>query len=195
MATALKLVDDIIDTIDKSESKHDDSKSDACVDAGPARKADKYKPKGIIKTLKAIKDSQSKLTDLEVYYSAEIDTKKNIKNAVIILYDIFGWNEKNKNVFEFSDRLFNDGDGKYYVMMPDHYRSNPWPVTKEINMEEIMKWKEQYATYDIVVDDMTQRILPTLKQDGIEQICFVGLCWGLYIIFIVFVVHSSSILY
>lgn len=176
MATALKLVDNIIDSID---NKQEENKSnDACVNAGPAKKSNIYKPKGRISTLKAIKDSKSKLCDVEVYYSSDIDSKKNIKNVVIILYDIFGWNEKNKNVFEFTDKLFESGDGKYYVIMPDFYRKNPWPVNKDIVMEEIMKWKDKHATYDIVVDDMTQRIIPSLKENKIEKICFVGLCWG-----------------
>ena len=63
--------------------------------------------------------------------------------------------------------------------MPDHYRGKPWPINKPLNnMDEIMKWKNAVATYDIVLDDMTQRILPSLKQKGIKKICFVGLCWG-----------------
>merc|ERR1719245_2968873 len=41
-----------------------------------------------------------------------------------------------------------------------------------------MEWKQKTATYDIVCDDMTERILPPLRESNIEQICFVGLCWG-----------------
>ena len=121
------------------------STDDACANAGPAKNVDQYEPIGEIETLEAVKDSKSKLTDLEVYYCTELDAKKNITNAVIVMYDIFGWNGKNRNVFELSDKLFTAGKGAYYVLMADHFRKHPYPFGKEVTKEGLDQWKPVYG--------------------------------------------------
>eukprot|EP01084_Bolivina_argentea_P162809 283289_1 len=172
----IQKIDDLIKYV--RDNVDDDSKSVPCPSTDPCVDTKLYKPLGVTKTLQAIKGSKSSLSDIEVYYSSEFNSSQNIKNAIIILYDIFGWNSKNKNVFEVTDRIASQGNNKWIVLMPDFFRGNPWPVNKEIKMDELMKWKDKTATYDIVLDDMTNRILPSLQASGIENICFVGQCWG-----------------
>eukprot|EP01084_Bolivina_argentea_P139883 246024_1 len=85
--------------------------TEECKNAGPP-KLSTYKIQG----------KKSKIGDLPIY---EVGTHKK---CIIFVYDIFGWNEVNKNVFAFADRLAKEGG--LTVIMPDFYRGEEWPVTQ-----------------------------------------------------------------
>ena len=135
-----------------------------CKDAGPPKKSN-YTEKG----------KRSKLGDLPIY---EVGTGKK---AIIFIYDIFGWNEINKNVFTFADDLA--GRGAFTVIMPDFYRGEAWPVTQfppqsDLQQKAFNTWLKGIASDIVVRKDIYERVLPHLYKSKHEKIGVIGFCWG-----------------
>eukprot|EP01083_Nonionella_stella_P050443 134171_1 len=135
-----------------------------CKAAGPPKEST-YIPKGIA----------TKLGDLQIY---EIG---NGKKAIILMYDIFGWNEVNKNVFNFADQLAVTGG--FTVIMPDFYRGEPWPVLEfppqtELQQTAFKSWLDGIASDIVTRKDMYEKVLPHLYKSNIQSIGCIGFCWG-----------------
>ena len=149
---------------------------DNCNNSGSVKKVKQYKMMGKMEILKANMNSKSKLKDLPTYFVG-----KKSKNCVIVCYDIFGFNERNKNVFEFCDMISSKSNDNYFVMMPDYFRENGWKLDEmgpKRDKDKFQKWWLSTADYNYVVDDMNERILPYLTNIGVTNICVIGLCWG-----------------
>mmetsp|Transcript_3509 Transcript_3509/g.6137 ORF Transcript_3509/g.6137 Transcript_3509/m.6137 type:complete len:252 (-) Transcript_3509:75-830(-) len=140
--------------------------SEECKNAG-APKPSTYSPKG--KFLK--------LGDLSVY---QIGSGKKV---VILIYDIFGWNDVNKNVFEFADDL--SGLGACTVLMPDFYRGEAWPIdqfppSSDLQQTAFNTWRKGVAAEVVVRKDLYEKVLPHLHKSKLNDIGVVGFCWGGY---------------
>lgn len=138
--------------------------SAACNAAGPPKKAS-YKPKG--KFLE--------LGDLPIY---QIGSGKKV---IILLYDIFGWNEVNKNVFAMADDLA--GFGAFTVVMPDFYRGEPWPVGEfppqsPLQQKAFQSWLRGIAADVVCRKDVYEKVLPHLWKSNHKDIGCIGFCWG-----------------
>jgi len=57
-----------------------------------------------------------KLEDLPIYINNNNNDK--IENAIVLIYDIFGWMENNKNVFRICDNL---ALNNFVAVMPDFF--------------------------------------------------------------------------
>jgi len=98
--------------------------------------------------------------------------------AVIVIYDIFGWTPSNKNPFRICDIFAHNG---YFTVMPDFFRSKPWPIEKmpiQNFGDEFGKFFSTVATIENVQKDVDKIVLPYLKKQGMKQISVFGLCWG-----------------
>eukprot|EP00484_Ammonia_sp_Unknown_P004496 CAMPEP_0197057594 /NCGR_PEP_ID=MMETSP1384-20130603/98776_1 /TAXON_ID=29189 /ORGANISM="Ammonia sp." /LENGTH=250 /DNA_ID=CAMNT_0042492077 /DNA_START=37 /DNA_END=789 /DNA_ORIENTATION=- len=138
--------------------------TEECKAAGPPKKSN-YKPKGKF----------SKLQDLPIY---EVGTAKKV---IIFIYDIFGWNEVSKNVFEFADDLA--GSGPFSVIMPDFYRGEPWSVTEfppqsDLQQNAFETWLKGVAADIVVRKDIYEKVLPHLQKANHSKIGVYGVCWG-----------------
>ena len=138
--------------------------SAACSAAGPPKVAS-YKPKG--KFLQ--------LGDLPFY---QIGSGKKV---IILLYDIFGWNEVNKNVFAFADDLA--GFGAFTVVMPDFYRGEPWPLSEfppqnELQKKAFQSWLRGISADVVFRKDVYEKVLPHLWKSNHKDIGCIGFCLG-----------------
>jgi len=136
----------------------------ACCEAG-VPKPSNYNPKGQI----------INLGDLPLY---QVGTGKK---AIILCYDIFGWNEISKNVYTVADDIA--GLTGYTVVMPDFYRGDPWPIgnfppTSELEKRAFSAWKDGVASDIVCRKDVYERVLPHLYSKKLTDIGVIGLCWG-----------------
>ena len=136
----------------------------ACSAAGPPKKAS-YKPKGKFLNL----------GDLQLY---QIGAGKKV---IIMLYDIFGWNEVNKNVFAFADDLA--GFGAFTVVMPDVFRGEPWPVAdfppeSPLQKKAFNAWLSGVAADVVFRKDVYEKVLPHLWKSNYKDIGCIGFCLG-----------------
>lgn len=54
-----------------------------------------------------------------------------------------------------------------------------WPIEKfPPNQEEFQQWWGTFAAYERIEDDVLNRVLPWLREQGVESIGVVGFCWG-----------------
>ena len=155
--------------------------TEECKAAGKP-KASSYKSKGKI----------SKLSDLPIY---EIGTGKR---AIIFIYDIFGWNEVNKNVFQFADEMAKQGG--FTVIMPDFYRSEAWPISEfppesDLQKKAFQAWFKGIASDIVVRKDVYEKVLPHLYRSKHEKIGVIGFCWGwlIYLYCIIYVIYILNI--
>ena len=137
--------------------------AEQCKAAGKP-KLSQYKPKG----------KTTKLGDLEIY---EIGVGKR---AIILLYDIFGWNSVSKNVFEFADLLAKNG---FRVIMPDHFRGEPcniadFPPTSDLQKQAFASWKAGIGSTIVMRKDIYERVLPHLYASNVNDVGCIGFCWG-----------------
>lgn len=106
--------------------------------------------------------------------------KDNKKGVILFIYDIFGWNQLNKHVFEFADQL-SERTG-CCVIMPDFFRKNPCkfeliPPDTDEKSKQFGVWLKTTATNEIVLNDIKQYVL-TLDFVQNRQIGIVGFCFG-----------------
>lgn len=101
--------------------------------------------------------------------------------SVILFYDIFGINDFNKNIYRWCDFLAENG---YYVIMPDFFRKDPWPVEGfPYPPEEEEKWGKFLAWMktknEFVQDDLEKAIFPHLaSKNSDKNVAAIGFCWG-----------------
>jgi len=166
MSQALTLINKLLEYLEKSEEKKPVFYK-PCEDAGVPI-ASKYDCKG--KTIE--------IDDLSIYVAVNENNIKS-ENAIVFIYDIFGWGTANKNIFNNCDILANNG---YFTICPNFFRNRPWSVDKyppiDHHAEEFGKWFSSVASFDVVYKDFENIILPYLKKEGIKRIFVVGLCWG-----------------
>jgi dienelactone hydrolase len=131
-------------------------------------------PPGSWPALKAPSDyvptgSVSNLGDLPIYTSGSPGDA-----AILVWPEVFGWEGRLKNI---CDQLASEG---YFVVMPDHMRGE----TMATGGQGFLK---KWADYDSVTGrDITEKLLPYLKQNGVTKIGAIGFCWGAW------VVHRAS---
>jgi len=172
MAKAIALVDSLIEALDNKEQEKKAGFYKPCEDAGPPIPS-KYDSKGKIITEE----------DLQLYIVGNSDDNKNdnakSETAIILIYDVFGWIETNRNVFRICDNLADNG---IFCVMPDYFRKNPWPADKVdpkfFGSDEFAKWFSTVASFDSVLKDTKNIVLPYLKKQGIKKVFAFGLCWG-----------------
>lgn len=169
--------------------------SKACGAAGPAIPAE-YKEEGSYQTLR------SRNGELKCYVVGSV--KPPSVNAIVLMYDIFGWNECNRNVFRVADRLAAEG---FLVLMPDFYRGKPWPLKDmppkdrkvsnqararapsdirspypSSTQQEFMKWKGTVADVKSADIDLKTAVVPFIRKfaKGVKMasIGLLGFCWG-----------------
>lgn len=144
--------------------------TEACKAAGKPKKST-YKPKGKIIKLD---------DDLSVY---EIGVGKK---AIILLYDIFGWNEISKNVFEMADNFAKNG---FFVLMPDFFRGEAWPIAEfppqsDLQQQAFQAWKAGIASTVVMRKAVFENVLPHLYKSKIDTVGCIGFCWGIFSYFI-----------
>jgi len=176
MSKALELVTNLIELLEDKGKEAVFYKP--CEEAGPPVPS-KYESKG--KTIT--------VDDLSFYIvggknkddnKEDDQNNKNIYNeyAIVLIYDIFGWTPTNRNVFRICDNLADNG---FFVVMPNLFRDNPWPVDKMPPSnygDEFNKWFSTVASYDPVKKDFQNIVFPYLKKEGIKKVFVFGLCWG-----------------
>ncbi len=70
------------------------------------------------------------------------------------------------------------------VIMPDFYRSNPWPANQfppksEAEKEAFGVWWDTIAGLKVVRKDMFEKVLPFLFQEcSVKKVGCMGFCWG-----------------
>lgn len=127
-------------------------------------------PPGSWPALKAPSDylptgSVSNLGDLPIYTSGSPGDA-----AILVWPEVFGWEGRLKNI---CDQLASEG---YFVVMPDHMRGE----TMATGGQGFLK---KWADYDSVTGpDITDKLLPYLKQNGVTKIGAIGFCWGAWVI-------------
>ena len=136
----------------------------ACCEAGKP-KPSKYNPKGKVVYL----------GDLPLYQVGAG------KKAIILCYDIFGWNETSKNVYTIADDLA--GLPGYTVVMPEFFRGDPWPLahfppTSDLDQRAFAAWKGGVASDIVARKDVYERVLPHLYSKKLTDIGVIGMCWG-----------------
>ena len=113
-------------------------------------------------------------------YIVNKPAKDSDKGVILFIYDIFGWNNLNKHVFQFADQLA-DKTG-CCVIMPDFFRKNPCkfdliPPTTAEKQQKLTTWLKTTATNEIVLNDIKQYVL-TLDFVQNRKIGIVGFCFG-----------------
>ena len=107
----------------------------------------------------------SSLGDLPIYTSGSPGDR-----AILVWPEVFGWEGRLKNI---CDQLASEG---YFVVMPDHMRGE----TMSTGGQGFLK---KWADYDSVTGpDITEKLLPYLKQNGVTKIGAIGFCWGAWVI-------------
>jgi len=143
--------------------------SDACNDAGSAKPTE-YKSKGKTVTV----------SELPIYVVG------SVKVALIFVYDVLGWGV-NKNVFELSDRLAEEGD--LTVVMADVLRGKPWPANRlpfkdENEQKEFFEWLKTNGSPEMVLKDLKDIVYPYVEKElKCSKYIGIGFCWGGGIVF------------
>ena len=107
----------------------------------------------------------SSLGDLPIYTSGSPGDR-----AILVWPEVFGWEGRMKNI---CDQLGSEG---YFVVMPDHMRGE----TMATGGQGFLK---KWADYNSVTGrDITEKLLPYLKQNGVTKIGAIGFCWGAWVI-------------
>ena len=107
----------------------------------------------------------SLLGDLPIYTSGSPGDR-----AILVWPEVFGWEGRLKNI---CDQLGSEG---YFVVMPDHMRGE----TMATGGQGFLK---KWADYNSVTGrDITEKLLPYLKQNGVTKIGAIGFCWGAWVI-------------
>ena len=153
-----------------------DGPDKACNDGGSPIKDDEYKMSGKIIDINGVNS----------YYFKNGKTKK----IFIFLYDIFGWNKTNKNVYRFCDLLAKKNG--FSVIMPDFYRGDPWPIEDfpfnddELKAKCFKLWLQSIANDIVVRKDIYEKILPFLYDNEYEKISIGGYISLLYHVFLMY---------
>ncbi|CAG8665541.1 5253_t:CDS:2 [Ambispora leptoticha] len=136
---------------------------EACCTVPPVKS--NYEPKG----------EYIQLDDIKVYTIGP----KDAKNAVIIVYDIYGLHQ---NVLQTADILAEQLE--FRVVIPDFFRGDPYKITDGGSREKLIDWLKEVApeqkilnTIDIVVN--------YLRKEKNENFGLIGYCWGAKYAFLV----------
>ncbi|CAG8482109.1 9879_t:CDS:2 [Ambispora gerdemannii] len=100
---------------------------------------------------------------------------KNAKNAVIIVYDIFGYHP---NAFQTADILAEQLG--FRVVIPDIFRGKPYTVDQLIRdegYEKLAIWLNEVAPDQSVLNQI-DAVVNHLRKDGAEDFGYIGYCWG-----------------
>ena len=109
--------------------------------------------------------SVSHLGDLPIYTSGSPGDA-----AILVWPELFGWGGRLKNI---CDQLASEG---YFVVMPDHMRGD----TVATGGQDFLK---KWADYDTVTGrDITEKLMPYLKQHGATRIGAIGFFWGAWVV-------------
>lgn len=113
--------------------------------------------------------------DLKVYVSAKnVDTTKPVR-AVLVSYDIFGFNAGGTR--EFCDKLAAAG---FAVAMPDYFRGNPWPEDNfppKEGFDGFMTWVNGFSNESLATDvEVTRKHL--IEKYNAQNIGLVSFCFG-----------------
>ncbi|GAB5356786.1 hypothetical protein AAMO2058_000318800 [Amorphochlora amoebiformis] len=150
--------------------------SSACCGAGPPVEAD-YKERGTYEKLRA------RNSEFRAYISGSVKPSKRV-NCIILVYDIFGWNKKNRNVFKVADYLADNG---FFVVMPDFYRGEPWsldrfPPKEAKDKKDFGEWWGKKCDLKTTDADIKQAVIPFIRRfsKGVKMasIGLLGFCWG-----------------
>jgi len=133
----------------------------ACEAAGPAVKAEF--------------DGKMQTIKIGEYDAYVVGTPS--ENAILVIYDIFAWNERNLNVFRICHMLASQG---HFVVMPDFYKGKPWPIEQfpPPNKEAFNTWWTTVADVPTCGKAMKDVIIPWMQEQGVKSIGSVGFCWG-----------------
>lgn len=134
------------------------------------------------------KDKSIKNLDLYIIGSTDESKNNNVskneqKIAIIVVYDIFGWQEncsdisrKNGNPFEFCDMISNAFGDRYVVVMANHFRGKPWAIDSE-SWDGIAEFIG--PSFKSANEDMHHLILPYVKNTmNISECVVLGQCFG-----------------
>ena len=136
-----------------------------------------YKPRGDIITPPQLYIVNKPDKDDDVKDDGDKIKKKGV---ILMMYDVFGWNNLNKHVFEFADQLAQKTG--CCVIMPDFFRNNPCPFdlippNTATKKEKLTQWLNSTATKEIALNDISQYVL-ALDIVKNRQIGIIGFCWG-----------------
>ena len=110
---------------------------------------------------------EEKIQDMKIYTNGP-----KTKNGMIIIHDIYGYEGGRSKLI--CDQIANLG---YKVYMPDFFRGEK--KTEEYGLEYLIK---KYNWEKNVKNDLFEKTLKKMENDGIEQIGLMGFCWGSYVI-------------
>mmetsp|Transcript_11842 Transcript_11842/g.13028 ORF Transcript_11842/g.13028 Transcript_11842/m.13028 type:complete len:244 (-) Transcript_11842:100-831(-) len=110
------------------------------------------------------------------------ETGKQCDKAIIIGYDIFGIHPNTQQV---CDILAAAG---YYVVMPDFFKGNPWPLEgfPPKDWSGLKKWIGEAGTWEVIQPDF-KKVVAFLKEKGATKMAFYGFCWG-----VLMALHASA---
>jgi dienelactone hydrolase len=103
-----------------------DQSCTACANAGPATACAPQNLKG------AIHQNDRSEDKINLYVTGDINAGLP---CVILLYDIFGYGHD--NLKKVADMISQNG---FLVIIPDHFRADPWPIATEIDRSKLMEW-------------------------------------------------------
>mmetsp|Transcript_59090 Transcript_59090/g.67283 ORF Transcript_59090/g.67283 Transcript_59090/m.67283 type:complete len:256 (+) Transcript_59090:44-811(+) len=112
----------------------------------------------------------SKIEDLPIYTVGE-----GKKSAIVLNYDIYGFDGGRTKLI--CDQLAAEG---HFVILPDYYRGESFPVDAEVNVENLTPFVHTYP-WEKLQADLEGKVLPFLKEKGFEKIGALGFCWGAWI--------------
>jgi len=140
-----------------------DQSCTACANAGPATACAPQNLKG------AIHQNDRSEDKINLYVTGDINAGLP---CVILLYDIFGYGHD--NLKKVADMISQNG---FLVIIPDHFRADPWPIATEIDRSKLMEWlptKNPKVKQDLV--DVISWTKVHAKTNG--KFGLVGFCWG-----------------
>jgi dienelactone hydrolase len=147
--------------------------SSACCNAGPPLVGGDYVEKG---TFSEVQDSRGSIPIYTVGPSTPARKEKENVSGILLLPDIFGFCEINRNIFRIADRLAEWG---YFVLLIDPFRGKPWTHDRErFPPPPAQNIKEWIATHDDQEADVLSLCQKFLQDRGCHRCATIGFCWG-----------------
>ena len=97
------------------------------------------------------------------------------KTAVIVGYDIFGFESPNTRS---NCEVLARGNPQYLVVMPDFFKGATAKRLTELNPTTIGAFVAQHGSYDATRTALVDTVLPHLRAVGVRSFFFIGFCWG-----------------
>lgn len=135
-----------------------------------------FDPKGALPALRTDYTALGKvmnISDLPVYVIGSNKTENPAAEAIIMVYDIFGFD--GGRIREMCDDLAAKG---YFVILPDFYRGEKSgeDFTTFLPFIDALSWNQVNA-------DLTNHVYPYLEQQGFTKWAMIGACWGGWVVF------------